>query len=201
MKKNYTLLFLLFFVLIAFKTYSKQCAPVTFSVITADPTADAGPDTTICKGTSVQLQSSGEGGNTFLWTPASGLSSDTVEMPIASPTVTTAYNFVSSNGTNSAEDEVVVTVVTCLGISEKFLLNSFDVFYNPNDKLIKIKFTSDEAFVIKLINSSGQLIEQEQHNSIGEFNKSYNMTGYSKGIYYLQITTKQGNATKKVVIE
>lgn len=53
------------------------------------PDAIAGPDTTICAGETVQLISSG--GQTYSWSPASGLNNPNIQNPTASPLTTTTY--------------------------------------------------------------------------------------------------------------
>lgn len=62
-----------------------------FNLITFDIVAqiDAGKDTTICFGDSVQLQASGA--TIYNWSPDSTLSDLTIPNPIAKPTVTTTY--------------------------------------------------------------------------------------------------------------
>lgn len=58
-------------------------------VVIIGPDLNTGPDQTICYGETVQLSASG--GETYSWTPATGLSSTTVAMPYATPLVTTKY--------------------------------------------------------------------------------------------------------------
>lgn len=55
------------------------------------PSKNAGPDKAICFGQSVSIGDTATLGNSYFWTPALGLSSDTVSNPIANPTVTTTY--------------------------------------------------------------------------------------------------------------
>ena len=49
----------------------------------------------ICEGNAVQLESSG--GGTYQWIPATGLSSDVIANPLASPATTTDYSVIVSN--------------------------------------------------------------------------------------------------------
>ncbi|MBX2903476.1 MAG: tandem-95 repeat protein [Chitinophagales bacterium] len=66
---------------------------VTITVYSA-PTASIGNDTSICKGFSVQLNTTvagGKPGYTYSWTPPTGLSGFTVPNPIATPNITTFY--------------------------------------------------------------------------------------------------------------
>ena len=52
-------------------------------------------DTTICSGANITL--SGNGGTTWLWSPATGLSSTSISNPVASPADTTLYIFIAGN--------------------------------------------------------------------------------------------------------
>jgi gliding motility-associated-like protein len=67
------------------------CLP---SVANSQCSVNAGSDKGICAGQSVQLQGSVPG-LTYYWTPSSGLSDSTLLNPVASPTHTTTYYFVS----------------------------------------------------------------------------------------------------------
>ena len=53
------------------------------------PDAQAGPDTTVCAGSTVQLTSSG--GQTYQWTPTAGLNNPNIQNPTATPLTTTTY--------------------------------------------------------------------------------------------------------------
>lgn len=68
-------------------------AVVSFQIYVLDGTS-AGPDMRYCPaGGPVQLNALG--GNNFVWTPAAGLSDDSIRNPLASPTATTDYVVVS----------------------------------------------------------------------------------------------------------
>jgi len=76
---------------------------------------NAGPDVTINEGASTQLTCLASGGTepyTYLWSPATGLSSTTITSPVASPTVTTTYTVqVTDAASRITTDSVVVTVL------------------------------------------------------------------------------------------
>ena len=87
--------------------------------VTAAATAHAGNDTSICAGSSIQLQ--GSGGTTYSWSPASGLSNPNIANPIATPLNTTSYILTVSNGpTCSAKDTVVLMVNPAIPASVNF---------------------------------------------------------------------------------
>ncbi|MGN6604719.1 MAG: right-handed parallel beta-helix repeat-containing protein [Ginsengibacter sp.] len=69
------------------------------------PTANAGNDTSICKGTSINLN--GTGGTGYSWYPATGLSNPDIANPVAEPLEATTYVLtVSDNGICTAKDTI-----------------------------------------------------------------------------------------------
>lgn len=84
--------------------------------VSSSVVADAGNNVSICPGGSTQLNATG--GNTYVWTPATGLSATNIANPIASPTTTTTYyvTVTDANGC-SATDSVTVTVGSNLTIN------------------------------------------------------------------------------------
>lgn len=92
------------------------CPPDTFSdnatitVAGNSFSVNAGPDTTICLGKSIQLQA--KGGVTCTWIPPTGLSNPNIPNPVAKPLVTTTY-IVSATDTvcpGTATDTIIITV-------------------------------------------------------------------------------------------
>jgi len=92
------------------------------------PAATAEHDTTIDYGSSVQL--TGQGGITYSWNPATGLSCTNCQNPVASPTETTTYylSVTDSNGCVSM-DSVIIRVNEPLSY-----LNIPNVFSPDNDE-------------------------------------------------------------------
>jgi gliding motility-associated-like protein len=73
----------------------------------ASPFATINTPPAFCEGNSVQLLAGG--GNTYSWFPAAGLSATNIPNPLASPTDTTIYFVVVSNG-NNCTDTAAVTL-------------------------------------------------------------------------------------------
>ncbi|HRO69631.1 MAG TPA: gliding motility-associated C-terminal domain-containing protein [Chitinophagaceae bacterium] len=74
------------------------CTSLDSISIIVNPTPTANilfADSSICEGENIQLISNG--GTSYQWTPADGLSSTNISSPIASPVSTTTYNVVASN--------------------------------------------------------------------------------------------------------
>ncbi|MBK8498597.1 MAG: gliding motility-associated C-terminal domain-containing protein [Flavobacteriales bacterium] len=81
----------------------------TLQVAVSIPAADAGPDASICEGSSTQLIASG--GASYSWSPTTDLSDPDTADPIASPATTTTYVVsVTNDDQCTAVDSVQVVV-------------------------------------------------------------------------------------------
>ncbi len=83
----------------------------------ANPTADAGPNRTVCLGSGATIggaptASGGSGPYTYFWSPGTGLNSANVANPVATPTASTTYTVTVTdvNGCTST-DQVLVSVL------------------------------------------------------------------------------------------
>ena len=86
------------------------CNAVTSVNVNPAPNADAGQTVSICTGGSVPLNATG--GSTYSWTPATGLTSNAIANPTASPAVTTQYTVTVGNNGCFQTDTVTVFVIT-----------------------------------------------------------------------------------------
>ncbi len=88
-----------------------QCSDTDQVTVTVfpTPTADAGADDEFCEGEDVQLNATG--GETYEWSPATGLSNANIANPLASPTVTTTYTVTVTDANGCTDtDDIVITV-------------------------------------------------------------------------------------------
>ena len=129
------------------------------------PTANAGPDSSICFGKNIQLN--GSGGVSYFWSPSASLNNNRIPNPttINLPgTITYSLHVVDANGCNSLKkDEVVISVTrqaivdagrdTVLAIGQALQLNASDIngvgfnqyewlpYYGLNNPLIATPIT------------------------------------------------------------
>jgi gliding motility-associated-like protein len=93
---------------------SLGCGTLDTLVVTVNPlpTANAGPDESICPGTSVQLQATG--GATYSWSPTAGLSNPNISNPTASPIIPRIYvvTIADANGCSDSDSVFVDVFVT-----------------------------------------------------------------------------------------
>ena len=73
--------------------WGMHCVATKTHTITVKPLAipNAGPDGFVCTGGQSSIQLNASGGNTYQWTPTTGLNNPNIPNPIASPTVPTQY--------------------------------------------------------------------------------------------------------------
>lgn len=76
--------------------------------VVALPVANPGINAAVCPGGSTTLN--GQGGTTFTWSPAAGLSNPNSANPVCTPLSTTNYTLVVSNGTCTSLPSAPVTV-------------------------------------------------------------------------------------------
>ncbi len=96
-------------------TVTNACGCTATSTVNVDvnktpPTADAGPDKNLnCTTTSATIGTASVAGNTYSWSPATGLSATNVAQPVASPNATITYT-ITVTGANGCTATSTVTV-------------------------------------------------------------------------------------------
>ena len=99
--------------------------------ILSAPIANAGSDKNVCFGLTTTLNASG--GTTYLWSPATGLSSNTIANPVVNTTVNITYTVSVSNGGCASTDVVNVNVLSLPLVnagSDKVICNGDSVILN-----------------------------------------------------------------------
>ncbi|MBW8051549.1 MAG: T9SS type B sorting domain-containing protein [Cytophagales bacterium] len=175
-------------------------------VVNQLPAADAGPDTTICKGESVQLQASG--GTVYLWDPPSGLDNINVNNPVASPPSATIY-FVTVTDSNGCinYDSVTVSLNAALCKDcELFILSAF----SPNKDEVNDSWIIDGVVClpnkVTIYNRWGDKVwEGENYNNKkdGIVWDGNNMNGrpLPDGTYFFLIELDNNNTLRKITVD
>jgi hypothetical protein len=95
-------------------TTATGCTATDNIVVTVNPnpTPNAGADVVICADNGITIGSAAVSGNTYSWSPSTGLSNASIANPVASPTATSAYivTMTTTATACSATDNVIVTV-------------------------------------------------------------------------------------------
>jgi gliding motility-associated-like protein len=98
--------------------------------------SDAGQDTAICNGDSVQIGVTSYDGTTYTWFPAAGLNSANTGTPKASPVQTTTYYLTQTTACGTSTDSVKITVCDVPLASDISVPNIF----TPNNDGINDEF-------------------------------------------------------------
>ncbi|WP_299818112.1 PKD domain-containing protein [uncultured Pontibacter sp.] len=105
------------------------CASASRVKVTAEvlaSTADAGQDVIIIKGQNTGLH--GKGGETYQWSPATGLSNPNIANPVATPQETTTYTLtVTTKAGCTYTDEVTVTVLPRIDPTNAITVNGDNI--------------------------------------------------------------------------
>lgn len=137
-------------------------------IVNIKPTAVVTPDTTICTVTPLQLVATG--GNSYQWSPPSGLSSATISNPIASPVSTTTYQVIVSNNGNCS-DTAYTTIYLDQALCDGEVY--FPTAFTPNGDGLNDSFKPGNGFSIitefelKVYNRWGQLVFKSNNPALG----------------------------------
>jgi hypothetical protein len=83
-------------------------------------------------------------------------------------------------------------------------INDLEVYPNPSKGVFNVSFVSEDIqnLEVRVLNMVGELIYTEGlEQFVGEYTKSINMSKYTKGVYFLEITTNNGVVNKKIVLQ
>ncbi|MFI5149777.1 MAG: T9SS type A sorting domain-containing protein [Bacteroidia bacterium] len=96
-------------------------------------------------------------------------------------------------------------IVPTTGIEElAFELNSLNIFPNPSAGIfnLKLDLSMRQHIQIKVFNIMGQLISAESLGTVsGPVNRQLNLSGCSRGVYFVQVQSDAGMVTRRVVVE
>jgi gliding motility-associated-like protein len=92
---------------------SVQCSSSVNVVVNPKPVISVNPaNASICQGNNVTLTASGA--TNYVWSPATGLSSTTIDNPVASPSATTTYTVIGSSSAGCSDTTTVTVTVNPL---------------------------------------------------------------------------------------
>ena len=182
-------------------TDSSGCGATSQNVtVTVNPLpyANAGADQSLCLGNSVGIGPSTISGNTYSWSPSTGLNSTNTANPSANPTTTTTYTLTITDSLGcSSKDQIIVTVINCVGINEVKNEVSLQIYPNPTSGIFTIQ-SSEKNYTIEIINLLGEKIYSSTINS----NKSeIDLSKQPQGIYFIKMNSVKGTSIKKLIKE
>lgn len=104
-------------------------------------------------------------------------------------------NIVAIGYPNYEKGKVKVYDLSAILFSDSFVLSKFNIFPNPAKNIVNIELIDNLILHnINIYNNLGQLLKSSKELII-------NTSNLSKGIYFVQVETDKGKATKKLIIE
>ncbi|MCH8319271.1 MAG: T9SS type A sorting domain-containing protein, partial [Bacteroidetes bacterium] len=167
----------------------------TTLIVNPLPTVNLGADT-ICNGCSITLDA-GAGFTSYDW--STGEITQTI---IVDTTGIYSVMVTDANGCINA-DTIVVDILS--GISQYPVFNiNLNIHPNPNTGqfTVTFKIIEKQHINLKVFNLKGQVMYEENLSDFaGRYQNKIDMSGYAKGIYNLQLTTKETTINKKIILE
>ena len=74
---------------------------------------------------------------------------------------------------------------------------------NPSRDVFNVAFTSEDVqdLEVRVINVVGEVVYTEDlQQFVGEYTKSLDLATYTKGVYFLEITTNYQNVIRKLAL-
>ena len=99
---------------------------------------------------------------------------------------------------------VLWTQPTSIRVGGGTTISNLDVYPNPSRDIFNVSFTSEDVqdLDVRIINVIGEVVYTENLNKfVGEYTKQVDLSTYTKGVYFLEITTDNGVINKKLILQ
>lgn len=188
-------------------THANGCIGTDTVQITVNPnpTLYAGADLTMNPGDSVTLAAVASNNLSFLWTPSTGLNDATLKNPTAKPLVTTLYTLTVTNSFGcSKSDDVLVTVIGTIDIdSPESPFSLLESYPNPFEEsvIFHAVFKHSDNLKLEIFDVTGKQLAvlYEGKTESGDFEKKWNPSALSSGVYFVKWQTLSGTFVQKLV--
>ena len=96
------------------------------------------------------------------------------------------------------------TQPTSYRLKEDTAIANLDVYPNPSRDVFNVTFTSEDVqnLEVRVLNVVGEVVYTENlEQFVGEYTKAIDLATYTKGVYFLEITTNNGVVNKKLILQ
>jgi gliding motility-associated-like protein len=183
-------------------TDSLGCVQIFTGIVgsTGGFTVDAGVNTTIDAGTSIELQGNGPPDGIYNWSPVEFLSCTTCVNTLATPEVTTVYVLTVNQNGCIATDTVLIEVELKCG--DVFVPSGFTPNNDGTNDLLKVRGNCIKELDFRVFDRWGELVFQTSDQNIG-WDGTYKGKPALAGVYVFYINAvvvgstinTQGNTT------
>ena len=99
---------------------------------------------------------------------------------------------------------VTWTQPVSIRVGEESSINNLTIYPNPSRDIFNVTFTSEDIqdLEVRIINVVGEVVYTENlEQFVGEYTKAIDLATYTKGVYFLEITTNDGVVNKKLILQ
>ena len=96
------------------------------------------------------------------------------------------------------------TQPTTIRLEENSTILDLSIYPNPSRDIFNVSFTSvdKQDLEVRVINVVGEVVYTENlEQFVGEYTKAIDLATYTKGVYFLEITTNNGVVNKKLILQ
>jgi hypothetical protein len=168
----------------------------------ADPVVYLGADTTICWTHTLTL-SANPGMDTYLWStghPHPNLTLDSNDFQLGF----NSYNVTVWKNGCDAMDTINVYVDPCTGIGDIVTNDFMQIYPNPNNgQFNMVVFGEADDMNLAIYNELGQVILTDQFHidGINAYERSFDMSTFPTGVYFVKVQGMKSLKVKKVVVQ
>ncbi len=179
-------------------------------IVSEIPIVDLGPDTTICANNSIIFDAGAGTGYTYIWQKAPLTDtidySQTISVDSAGTGLSSATYIVTVTDSLTglqATDSVVITFEICTDINDITDNSNISIYPNPCDGTFNISAKGlNSTTDLYILNVQGQVVYKEKLiNTSSNYTKQFDLSDYSKGIYFIKLVNENSIQIKKIVIQ
>lgn len=189
-------------------TCPPSVSPVTLFNYPSSTVVNAGPNKTICLNlgqTSAVIGTAPITGATYLWSPATGLSSPIIAMPTASPATSTTYVLTMTDkcGVSNTDAVVVGLSNSCPRVKQTVdpsvdpSARIISVYPNPTNGKFTLATETEDAKTVIVFDYTGKIVFQK--NNITDASLNIDITNEAKGIYFIKVVIGDIVKTAKLI--
>jgi hypothetical protein len=158
------------------------------------PFVNLGPPViTINSGQTITLDA-GSGFVSYLWNTSATTQTINVN--------TTGVYYVGVTDSHGCRGSDTISVNVLNGINNIALNSILEIYPNPSSGIFNVIINKPVLqFNLQIVDITGRVIIRDSHKNNSNFNKSYNLSDLAKGVYYLQLFSTEGNATRTLLIQ
>lgn len=79
---------------------------------------------------------------------------------------------------------------------------NLNIFPNPTGNTITVSFRgANSDLTVNLKNQLGQVLTTKRYTQQNNLNETFDLTGYNKGIYFIELNFNEGHEVRKIVLE